>query len=126
MKKEFTVTSREAQGYLSVTGNGERNTVSDILDSARLLMTELKKYTYSKILLDYSKVRTRAKYADVFNISRIHEEATPELTDYIFAVMVNRYELETETFWEETNRKRGLNTRIFVDKQEAIEWLLNQ
>ena len=122
----FSITSTDKQSYLLVQGTGIRVTVADILDSAKVLMAEIAKHSHRKILLDYSQVRTQANHSDVFNISRIHEEERPELAHYIFAVIVNLQELETEIFWEETNRKRGLNVSVFTSKQEALAWLEGQ
>lgn len=126
MQSEFTLTSKDEQSYLHIIGSGDRNTVADIIHSATVLMTSISRYAHHKILLDYSRVRTQANHSDVFNISRIHEQETPELTHYIFAVIVNPLEWETEIFWEETNRKRGLNTKVFASEQEALAWLEHQ
>jgi hypothetical protein len=123
MDLAFSVASTDEQSHLRIRGAGNRHTVADIWDSAKVLLVEIAKHSHRKILLDYSQVRTKANHSDVFNISRIHERETPVLTRYIFAVIVNPLELEMEIFWEETNRKRGMNTKVFTSEQEAIAWL---
>lgn len=123
MYSEFSVTSTDEQSHLYVLGKGVRNTVVDILESAKVLMVELEKNRHKKILLDYRQVKTHANFSDIFNISRIHETETPKLTQYIFAVVVSPHDLETELFWEETNRKRGLNAKVFTSEPMAIAWL---
>lgn len=123
---DFQLRYEERDSYLYVKGTGVRKNLQAIYESTRELAQIIEKTHSRFVLLDYTELVTTVSNTDVFNITRIYENAAPILYSLCISIIINPNELEMEKFWEDICLRRGFDFKIFTDDQDAVNWLLKE
>ena len=123
---DFALTFEQRPRYLFVKGNGIRRSLASIFEGTKEFSKIVEETDSKFILLDYAEVITTVSVADIFNLTRLYEAKTPLFHQLCVSIVINRNELHFEEFWEEICRKRGFNFKIFLEVDEAEQWLLGQ
>ena len=79
------------------------------------------------ILTEFVSVKVDASLSDVFQFPEMYEQMGMDRKTRI-AVLVSEIEVNNEEldFYETICINRGWTIKIFIDKKEAIEWLLSE
>ncbi len=123
---DFQLRYEERDSYLYVKGTGVRKNLQAIYDSTQRLAEIIEKTHSRFVLLDYTELVTTVSNTDVFNITRIYENAAPILYSLCISIIINPNELEMEKFWEDICLRRGFDFKIFTESGEAERWLLKE
>ena len=121
---QYTITLDHERGLVHVIAHGEFN--RDLGDE--LITNTLEKaaeYHYS-ILCDVRKLKARVGFSDWFLLPRRLAVYRNVKTRYIkTAIVVTTGKQEkVYGFFETVTRNLGMNIRIFLREEDALEWLL--
>ncbi len=114
----------------------EENEVVVIENKGELTYDELVKQTQEAIklgqgknsrlfLTNFSNVKVQAQTMELFDFPKIYEQLGMTRTSRI-AVVVSEIELKTEElyFYETICLNRGWNIKIFLQRDQALDWLI--
>jgi hypothetical protein len=121
---EFTVTTKDEQGYLRVqlTGGFSNNLPEAIEQYARLTVMAYST-GHTRFLVDARAVKERMTIPTTFEFATL---AYPEEPDpYRTAALDLPVHILQGRFFENLMRSRGRAYRLFHAESEAVEWLLS-
>jgi hypothetical protein len=96
-----------------------------ITQTKEVIILQHEKHIFS-ILADFASVRVNTNISDVFQFPELYEQMGMDHKSKI-AVFVSDIEIKTEElqFYETICLNRGWNIKIFLDRKDAIKWLLD-
>ena len=117
----FDVTYVEDAGYVSGVLSGDMS--GDQLEVARQAMNEqLIAHDCRRLFVDATKIdRMQSVFAD-FDFTTEHRNKLPLGTRH--AVVIRAERKPHMQFIEDVAQNRAINLRIFLDRDEAVNWLL--
>lgn len=119
--------SHEHKGsYLLIVGEGERNTLAEIIEGTRKGEALVKKYKARFVLIDYRNVIFNVNLSDAFNLVKFYESEMPEAKKITIAAVVNQHDIELSNFWKSIGNRRNFTFEVFQDIKKAETWLLNK
>lgn len=121
------ILSHEHKGsYLLIVGEGERNTLTEIIEGTRKGEALVKKYKARFVLIDYRNVIFNVNLSDAFNLVKFYESEMPEAKKVTLAAVVNPHDIELSNFWKSIGNRRNFTFEVFQDIKKAETWLLNR
>ncbi len=124
MENEPPVTFELRQHYLLVTGHGERNSLTSMVEASEMIFRKLHETGRRYLLVDYTRLQINVHLTDAFNIVKRYEAAQPELKEVLIAAAFSNAGMEFGKYWKEIAAKRGFSIEIFEDLMMAEKWLL--
>ena len=108
--------------YVSVVLTGEvtRNDVENARDEANLTLTA---NGWNRLLVDVTRGNRKLSVAEDFEFTSEHQSSFP--AGVRMALVVRPDELEYFRFIENVAQNRGVNMKLFLDKIQALNWLLD-
>ena len=123
---EPPVTFELRDKYLVVTGHGQRNSLSSMVEASEMIFQKLHETGKRYLLVDYTALKVNVHMTEAFNIVKRYETAQPELKKILIACAFSSSGMEFATYWKEIGQKRGFSIEIFDDLAKAEHWLLGQ
>jgi len=77
----------------------------------------------NRVLVDVTQGVNRMPISDDFDFTKDHQKFYPENTRH--ALLVSPEGMEKLSFTETVSRNRGISLKLFLDRDEAINWLIN-
>jgi hypothetical protein len=121
---EAPVTFETREKYLLVTGHGQRNSLSSMVEASEMIFHKLHETGKHYLLVDYTRLVVNVHMTDAFNIVKRYETAQPELKNILIACAFNPSTMEFGKYWKEIGQKRGFSIEVFEDIAMAESWLL--
>src|SRR5881398_3714802 len=103
---EPLVTFELKEKYLVVTGHGERNHLSSMVEASEMIFRKLQETGKRYLLVDYTALQINVHMTEAFNIVKRYETAQPELKQIVIASAFNPSGMEFGTYWKEIAGKR--------------------
>ncbi|MBI5858857.1 MAG: hypothetical protein HZB42_14595 [Sphingobacteriales bacterium] len=113
--------------YLLVKSTGSVAGVEDIVNHAKIIFNETKKYKYKKLLVDVTDISRPKKLFYYYEVvQRFKTELTEDIRSYTVALFITAEYNDLGKFFETVAVNRGLQFYTFTSMQEAIEWLTSK
>lgn len=111
---------------IEIMNSGEITNEDMITQTQEVIKLQHEKNIFS-ILTDFAEVKVDVNFSDVFQFPELYEQMGMDRRSKI-AVFVSDVEIKTEElhFYETICLNRGWIIKIFLNKNEAIEWLLGK
>lgn len=122
---EPAVTFEVKDQYLVVTGHGERNSLSSMVEASEMIFLKLHETGKQFLLVDYTQLQINVHLAEAFNIVKQYERAQPALKKIQIAAAFGPSGRDFGAYWKEIGAKRGFSIEIFDDPKAAELWLLD-
>jgi hypothetical protein len=122
---EPPVTFEVKDQYLLVTGHGERNSLSSMVEASEMIFLKLHETGRQYLLVDYTGLHINVHLTEAFNIVKRYESAQPELKKILIAAAFGYSGMEFGKYWKEIAEKRGFSIEIFDDLRKAERWLVS-
>jgi hypothetical protein len=123
---EPPVTFELKDQYLLVTGHGERNSLSSMVEASEMIFHKLHETGMQYLLVDYTGLEINVHLTEAFNIVKRYESAQPELKKIVIAAAFSYVGMEFGRYWKEIAGKRGFSIEIFDDVKVAEGWLTSR
>jgi len=99
--------------------------VLEDLEAARAeIVSVLKETGCDRLLADASNVESKRSVLDDYQLTSAHAQYFPPETRH--AVLVSASEEEYMQFVENVARNRGIEMSVFIDREKALDWLLER
>ena len=122
----YTIEVTPEDNHLHITVGGEnspdtvRNYLSDILAA-------VKRHGQSNILIEENLRGPSIKILDMFDVvTKASERTAPNILRIAYIDMNKDHDRKALQFAETVALNRGINVRLFDNRQEALRWLLDR
>ncbi|WMN07604.1 hypothetical protein [Marivirga arenosa] len=116
----------EEKHYLHIISQGERTEFGAVLQNAEKIHNAIQSSKKKLILLDYQLTIFKLPHNEAFNLLKVFELKLTDFKEVKMAAIINPRTEEIGSFWASICRKRGFDFKTFQDKDEAINWLLDE
>ena len=115
--------SENRNDYIYLVGEGIEDGLDENKQIHQMITKLCKDHNCDRVLIDDQKVTYTASVLSIYQLAKYY--TTSNIPRYIkrAAVVANPKYKETNIFFENTTRNRGINLRIFYDIEEAETWL---
>ena len=117
------VTYKAELDYVSIALCGEVST-DDLVDCRAEAVSLLQANSCKRLLVDATQEAPRRDVTDDFHFTSEHASQFPLGTRH--AVLVQVSEQEYMKFVENVARNRGVDMYLFIDRDHAMDWLLDR
>ena len=118
--------SENRQDYIYFLGEGIEDGLEENKQIHQMIINTCKSHKCNHVLIDDREVTYTASIFSIYQLAKFY--TTADIPRYIkrAAVVVNPKHNETNEFFENTTRNRGVDLRIFHRIEEAEAWLLKK
>ncbi|MTI19933.1 hypothetical protein E1176_02765 [Fulvivirga sp. RKSG066] len=120
--RQYNFEKRDHYIFAKVTG--QRNNLLDIIKGSQKIHDAAQTIKCPYFLLDYTDVKFNVSRIEAFNIIRYFEKSLPFLKKVSMSFAVNQMNYDIIKYWEELCHERGFNNAVFLNVEEARQWLL--
>jgi hypothetical protein len=122
---KYTITLDHEQGVVHVIGQGEFH--RDLGDELITNTLEIAAEHHYSILCDARQIKAKVGFSDWFLLPRRLAVYRNVKTRYIKTAIVvtTGKQAKVYRFFETVTRNLGMNIRIFLREEDALEWLLS-
>lgn len=110
-------------GYLIIESIGSQNTAVKIDEYGELIRQEGNKHNQKRILLDQRRMDGEGDFHDAYEACESAIIAKLILTGFRLACVSKPDNLKENQAWELLLNNRSLNFKVFLDFDEAVDWL---
>jgi hypothetical protein len=116
--------SEKRKDYVYLVGEGIEDGLDENKQIHQMIISLCKDHKCDRVLIDDQKVTYTASVLSIYQLAQYY--TTADMPHYIkrAAIVANLKYKETNDFFENTTRNRGINLRVFYDVAEAEAWLI--
>lgn len=116
--------SEKRSEYLYLVGEGTEDGLKENQQIHQMIVDLCREHNCRRVLIDDRKVIYTASILSIYELARYYVEVTVARHIKRAAVVANPVYEETNVFFENTTRNRGIDLRVFYDPEKAEAWLL--
>ena len=118
--------SEDRQNYIYLVGEGIEDGLEEDKQIHEMIVTLCKEHNCNRVLIDDQQVTYTASILSIYQLAEHYAKADIPRFIKRAAVVANPDYKETNEFFENTTRNRGINLRLFYNVEDAETWLLKE
>ena len=118
--------SEKRKDYLYLLGEGTEEGLEEDKQIHQMIVDLCKEHNCHRVLIDDQKVIYTASIISIYQLAEHYAKVGSPRYIKRAAVVASRAYQETNAFFEDTTRNRGINLRLFYRVEDAEEWLLKE
>jgi hypothetical protein len=116
--------SEKRQDYIYFIGEGIEGELEENQQIHEMIVNICKDHNCDRVLIDDRKVTYTASVCSIYQLVEYYAKVDLPRQIYRAAVVADLKYKETNDFFENASRNRGINLRLFYDLEKAEEWLI--
>ena len=121
MSINYTIENR--RDYIYLMGEGIEVSLDENKQIHQMIVNICKDHNCERVLIDDRNVTYTATILSLYQLAEYYAKVDIPRQINRAAILANPKYKETNNFFEDTSRNRGINLRLFYDLEEAEQWL---
>jgi hypothetical protein len=120
----YTIEKRK--DYIYLEGEGIEDSLEENKQIHQMIVNVCKNHQCERVLIDDRKVTYTASIISLYQLAEYYAKVDMPRQIKRAAILASPKYKETNDFFEDTSRNRGINLRLFYDLEKAEQWLTAQ
>ncbi len=122
----IAITSEPKRHYLLIKTQGKLVSTEDLISQSSLILAEIAKYNYKKILVNHLGTDLPINLVPYFDLVKSYAKSfKPEVRQAKILVVVKKQYKEFGASWETICQSKGLNCHVFISLKKAENYLFD-
>ncbi len=113
----------KGKDYIYLVGEGIEDSLEENKKIHQMIVNLCKNHHYDRVLIDDRKVTYTASIISLYQLAEYYAKVDIPRQIKRAAILANPKYKESNDFFENTSRNRGINLRLFYDLERAEQWL---